>query len=272
MSKKRALVTGGAKGMGREFTKLLLQQDYQVWILDNDSTSLSTIKTELQASLQSGQLRVSELNLLDLEALAQFRDQLQAEWSSLSFLINNAAVVFGGRFEKVTLSDHLKTIDVNLKALIASTHLFLPLLQKESHSVLLQMASVTGLMGLAYGTSYSSSKWGVIGFSESLRQELRATGSRSPHICVACPSYIDTGMFDGSKHPMFMPKLTPSELASTILKAAHSRKAFVYAPFLVRWVPLLRSTLPLCAQNWIMDLLGVARGMSQWTGRKNSGA
>lgn len=272
MDKKRALITGGAKGMGKEFTKLLLQQSYHVWILDNDESSLAKLKTEFESDIRTGNLRISELDLLDFPAVTALHHEIKSQWNHLSLLINNAGVVFGGEFSRVELSDHWKTIDVNLRSLITITHLFLPLLQKDPGSMLIQMASVTGLMGLPFGTSYSASKWGAVGFSEALRQELRVTGKPSPHICLVCPSYIDTGMFDGSKHPLFMPKLAPSRLASKILWAAHRKKAFVYAPFLVRFVPLLRSFLPLCIQNWIMDRLEVAKGMRHWTGRTGHGA
>jgi all-trans-retinol dehydrogenase (NAD+) len=272
VDRRRALITGGAKGMGKEFTKLLLNQDYQVWILDNDQSSLAQFKTEFQTEIQAGDLRITGLDLLDFSAVTAFQYELESQWGHLSLLINNAGVVFGGEFSRVELSNHWKTIDINLKSLITITHLFLPLLQRDPKSLLIQMASVTGLMGLAYGTTYSASKWGVVGFSEALREELRVTSASSPHICIVCPSYIDTGMFDGSKHPIFMPKLAPSALAKKILSAAQSKKAFVYAPFFVRIVPLLRSFLPLCIQNWIMDRLKVAKGMSHWCGRPNRGA
>jgi short-subunit dehydrogenase len=272
VNRRRALITGGAKGMGKEFTKLLLNQDYEVWVLDNDQSSLAQVKMEFQAKIREGALRISELDLLDFPAVTSFQRELESQWNSLSLLINNAGVVFGGEFSQVELPNHWKTIDINLKTLITITYLFLPLLQRDPKSLLIQMASVTGLMGLAYGTTYSASKWGVVGFSEALREELRVTSAPSPHICIVCPSYIDTGMFDGSKHPMFMPKLSPSALAKNILSAAQSKKAFVYAPFFVRLVPLLRSFLPLCVQNWIMDRLKVAKGMSHWCGRQNRGA
>lgn len=272
MTKKTALITGGAKGMGQEFAKLLLDQDFLVWIVDQDQQALTAVTSQFTSKINAGQLSTSCLDLCDSTALDQFSQTLKSQWLSLDLLINNAGVVFGGPFQNVSIADHSKTIDVNLKALIATTHHFLPLLQKSDQSILLQMASVTGLMGLPYGSSYSASKWGVIGFSEALREELRSNKQTSPHICIVCPSYIDTGMFDGSKHPKFMPKLSSADLASKILSGALKGKSYIYAPYPLRWLPLVRALLPLWVQAKLMDFLGVASGMRSWTGRPKIGA
>ena len=272
MTKKSALITGGAQGMGQEFAKLLLDLNFLVWIVDQDQQALKKIHSQFTSQINSGQLLTTCLDLCDSTALDHFAQTLKSQWLSLDLLVNNAGIVFGGPFQNVSIAEHSRTIDVNLKALIATTHHFLPLLQKSQDSTLLQMASVTGLMGLAYGSSYSASKWGVIGFSEALREELRSNRQRAPHICIVCPSYIDTGMFDGSKHPKFMPKLSSAHLASKILNGALKGKNYIYAPYPLRWLPLLKALLPLWAQAKVMDFLGVASGMRSWTGRPKIGA
>ena len=253
--------------MGREFTIILLQNDWNVWAIDNDQAALHDLKAELSSKSYSSRLNTDCIDVSDINALKAFCENLKAQWQSLDLLINNAGVVFGGSIEKVPLENHLKTIDVNLNGLIATTFLFLPLLQKSQQSILIQMASVTGLMGLAYGTAYSASKWGVVGFSEALRNELKDKQQNHPHICIVCPSYIDTGMFSGTKHPMFMPTLESRKLAHKVLSAAQRRKFYVYEPMLVRFVSLLRSVLPVSAQDRLLRFLGVAPGMKQWRGR-----
>lgn len=193
--------------------------------------------------------------------LLLLKEKVVKQWGHLDILINNAGILRGGPFLEVPASEHLKTIDVNLCGLIRMTHLFLPDLIDREESRLVQIGSVTGLMGLAFGTSYAGSKWGVLGFSESLRQELRALKKKSPHICVVCPSYIATGMFDGAKAPKLMPFLHPAPLAAKILKAVEKRRSFVKEPFMVKTVPFLRTLLPLWAQDWLLDWFGVAEGM-----------
>lgn len=259
---KTVLITGAAHGLGRELCLQFLSRGAFVVATDRDAGLLK----KLTEDSGSSRLFTQKLDVLvdaDVQAL---KEELTRRNLRVDILVNNAGIVHGGPFLQVALDQHLRTIEVNLLGLIRLTHAFLSDLRNSRQACLLNIGSVTGMMGLAYGSTYSSSKWGVLGFSESLRQELRSEGDRHIHVLTVCPSYISTGMFEGSGAPKFMPFLNSTQLAEKILRALESKCHFVREPFLVKTLPFLRTLLPLRVQDWLLDWFGVAKGMAQWKG------
>jgi all-trans-retinol dehydrogenase (NAD+) len=114
----------------------------------------------------------------------------------------------------------------------------------------------------------AASKWGAIGFTESLRAELRSFGSRVRTLVVA-PYYINTGMFDGVKtrFPLLLPILDPPKVATKVLTAIESGRQQVVLPPMVRIVPPLRF-LPPVAFDVILDAFGINHSMDSFVGRR----
>jgi len=146
------------------------------------------------------------------------------------------------------------------------TREFLPLLLNNPHGRLIQVASVSALLGFPLAASYSASKWGVLGFSESLDLELREL--KSPlKITVACPSYIQTPLFAGAKPPLFTSTLQPDVVAKRILKKSAHGKFLVIDPIFMRAAPLLKALIPHRIWQPLVRSLGANRGMRSWSGR-----
>lgn len=265
---KRILITGAAHGLGRELVASFLSAGARVLANDLSTERLEELKRDLAKGDRS--LLIASGDVCSAQTVDGLEAKVVEEFGGLDILVNNAGVVSGGAFLNVPLSQHHRTIDVNLKAVLSMTHRFLPYLERSQDACLLQIGSVTGLMGLAFGSSYASSKWGVLGLSESLRQELRFLGKSNVHICVVCPSYISTGMFEGSKAPRFMPFLQTKALAQKIVRAVETKRSFVKEPFLVKTVPMLRALLPLRWQDALLDWFGVAHGMKHWRGHSTT--
>jgi len=106
-----------------------------------------------------------------------------------------------------------------------------------------------------------------VGFTESLRGELRADGSRVNTLAV-CPFYINTGMFKGvqTKFPRLLPILEENDVATRVLDSVESGREQLVMPSLVRLVPGAR-LLPTRAFDKVMDFLGVNQTMDHFTGR-----
>jgi len=203
----------------------------------------------------------------DAAAILTFRDRLHEEAGPLDVLVNNAGVVFGGPFLEVSLEKHIATYRVNVDGVVALTHAFLPDLISRPEAHLVNIASASGLIGLPFGSTYASSKWAAIGFSESLRLELDEQGHRHVHVTTACPSYVSTGLFDGVKPPFLTRLLTPDRLADKVMRAVQRNRLWVLTPWLVRMTPPLKGLLPTRLFDRISGLLGVNAGMSHWRGR-----
>ena len=262
---KRVLITGGAQGIGFEMAIKFADRGAQIVIADIDDEKLGQAKAELAARgvVVSG----FQVDVTNPASIASLRAQIAAEVGPIDVLVNNAGVVFGGPFTKVSLDDHFKTYEVNVLGLVAMTHAFLDDLVARPEAHLVHIASASGFIGLPYGSSYASSKWAVIGFGESIRAELNLEGHEHVHHTIVCPSYIGTGMFHGAEAPKATNILEPAELAEKVVHAVERNKIHVLEPFMVKLTPILRDLLPTALYDRMAHLFGADTSMAHWTGR-----
>ena len=258
------LITGGAQGIGLEMAVQFAGRGAEIVIADIDEEKLIEAKAALEAKgISAAGFRVDITNPASIAAL---KAQIAAEAGPIDVLINNAGVVFGGPFTKVSLDDHFKTYEVNVLGLVAVTHAFLDDLIQRPEAHLVHIASASGFIGLPYGSTYASSKWAVIGFGESIRSELKLQGHEHVHHTIVCPSYIGTGMFEGAEAPKATHILEPSELAEKVVQAVEKNKIHLLEPFMVKLTPLLRDLLPTGLYDKISHLFGADTSMAHWTG------
>lgn len=262
---KRVLITGGASGIGRALAERFAAAGAQLVLVDVNAAALSATADHLRASGAAVETFAADLS--DVEQIARLRDRVHAAGGAIDVLVNNAGVVFGGGFLDVPLEQHLLTYQINTVGLVAMTHAFLPDLIASSDGHLVNTASASGLIGLPYGATYASSKWSVIGFSESIALELDELGHRHVHVTVLCPSYVSTGLFDGAKAPRMTRLLTADRVADRTVRAVLANRFAVRMPWLVAVTPPLKGLLPLRLFNRVARLLGVSTSMSQWKGR-----
>lgn len=262
---KRVLITGGAQGIGRKLALCFAKEGAEILLMDIAKEALTATAAEISAMGVKTHAYFGDIT--DAHGIAELRDNIHAEVGKVDVLVNNAGVVFGGDFLNVPVASHLKTLEINIEGVVRMTHAFLPDLIGQSEGHLVNIASAAGLLGLPHGAAYSSSKWAVIGLSESLRLELRQLGHEHVKVTTVCPSYVDTGMFDGAKPPTMTPILDPGNVAQKVVRAVLRDKAFVMEPFLVKLVPLLKGCLPLALIDWIAWRLGVTSSMKSWRGK-----
>jgi short-subunit dehydrogenase len=179
-------------------------------------------------------------------------------------------VVFGGPFADVPLQQHFKTFEVNTLGVVAMTHAFLPDLVSRPEANLVNIASASGFIGLPYGTTYAASKWAVIGFSESVRAELKLVGHDHVQVTIVCPSFVGTGMFEGVEPPKTTKLLEPDFVARKVVQAVENDTLYVLEPWLVKVTPILRDLLPTKLFDKLGSALGASTSMSGWTGHDDS--
>jgi all-trans-retinol dehydrogenase (NAD+) len=262
---KRVLITGGAQGIGLALATRFAARGSEVLLTDLREDALAQAIENFPES--GSPPRPYRLDVTDPAAIESLLARVHREAGRVDVLVNNAGVVFGGPFLDVPLEKHLATYRVNVDGLVAVTRAFLPDLISGDDGHLLNMASASGLIGLPFGATYASSKWAVIGFSDSLRLELELLGHRHVHVTTACPSYVGTGLFDGVRPP-FLSRLLPAErLADQVLRAVERNRLYVRSPWLVKLTPALKGLLPTRVFERISGLLGVTSSMSHWRGR-----
>ena len=264
MSGRLALVTGAARGLGLAIVKELAERQARVVATDLDAP-------ELERALASlGDLgercRAYPLDVTDASSITTAHQRIGDADGRVEILINNAGVVYGGAFLEVPLERHLAVYRVNVLGLVAMTHAFLGDLIAADGGRLVNIASASAFVALPWAATYSSSKWSVVGFSEGIRLELAELGHRGIRVTTVCPSYIETGLFDGVKPPRLTRTLSSAEVAARVVSATERGDRRLLLPSLARTAPFLVA-LPAWFSDFLSRKLGVASSMKHWRGR-----
>ena len=138
--------------------------------------------------------------------------------------------------------------------------------KNEGHIVTL--ASMAGKSGTAGLVDYCASKFGAVGFNESLRAEIASLGKNIP-VTTICPYYINTGMFDGVETyaPLCLPILEPEYVADRIVEAVLTNQSDLYLPRFCYSLAAFAGFLPFKASFTVAQYLGVHHTMDHFKGR-----
>lgn len=246
---KRALITGGAGGLGRALALELKKAGADVVLWDVDPARGAQAAQETQS-------RFSAVNVADPAAVSSAAKAL----GGVDLLFNNAGVHASGDLLDNSQEDVRRQIDVNLCSYIYAARAFLPGMIARGEGRLVWTASAAGLLGVPGMAVYSATKHAVVGLAESIRLELRRAGHRGIGTTIVCPSFIDTGMFDGCTPPALAPWLRPDVLAETIIRAVRADRLYVREPAMVKLIPLLKA-LPASVADALCSLTGMDRSL-----------
>lgn len=263
---KTVLVTGGANGIGKLIGEKCLKKGASKLIIwDINETLLQQVTTDLTKKgyeVHSYVVDVSDLN--DIKTTAT---EILAEIGTVDILFNNAGVVVGKKFEQHTTRDIEKTIGINVLGVMHVAHAFLPAMLQMHRGHIINIASATGLMPNPNMSVYVASKYAVLGWSESLRIEQDQAHS-GVNVTTVCPSYINTGMFEGAKAPLLTPILEPEYISNRIIEAVEKDEIMVMEPPIVRTLPALRGLLPARAFDYLASkVFNIYDSMSEFKGR-----
>ena len=260
---KIALITGGANGIGKAVARRLLRGGARVVLWDLNPAALESACKELAAE---GDARGYALDVTNRQAVAETAVRVRREIGEVDILDNNAGVVYGGDFLTCPEEHLLRTIEVNVNAAMWCTRAFLPGMIAKGSGSIVMMASASGLMGVPGMPAYAASKHAVIGLAESIRLELRKQGHDGIKLCIVCPSFVKTGMFEGVKPPLLTPWLETDFIADKIYEGVLKDRLYVLEPFMVKLVPALKGLLSSSMLDWVGELLGMHKAMDLWTG------
>lgn len=265
---KVVLITGGAMGMGKGLAGLFGRDGARLVLWDLNGPELE--KTASQLKQTGVEVHTYLCDITNRDQVHAKADQVRKEVGPVDVLVNNAGVVFGGELLKVPEEKIERTLQVNLLAYFWVTRAFLPDMVAKKAGHVVNLASAAGLMGVADLSAYCASKFGVIGFSESVRLELRRAGLKDIKLTIVCPSYVSTGMFEGVQPPLFSPFLQPEVMVRKIYEAVKKDKVWVLEPASVKAMPFLKAITHQSILDWVSDTLGVNQSMQNWTGRKEN--
>jgi NAD(P)-dependent dehydrogenase (short-subunit alcohol dehydrogenase family) len=169
---RTAYVSGAASGIGRAMALRLAAHGCPVAIVDQDEDGLRET-----ADLISGPVLTRKLDVRDRQAQMAFAAEV-AEWAPvpLGMVFNNAGVATSQSIADGSIEDDEWVMEINFGGVVNGVRSFLPILQRQDSGVIVNTSSVFGLVGIPFQSAYCASKFGVRGFTESLRHELRGTG------------------------------------------------------------------------------------------------
>ena len=260
------LITGGARGMGKLVARRAIERRAgRVILWDIDGPGLATTADELRDL--GGSVDTDVVDLADAGQIEAAAAKVIAEHGGVGILFNNAGIVVGKPFEMHSTGDIERSVRINVLAAMHTARAFLPAMIERGQGHVVNIASAAGLTPNPNMSVYAASKWAMLGWSESLRLELE-NSHEQVRVTTVCPSYVDTGMFDGARAPRLTPTLKPDEVVDRIIRAVESDRILVRTPSIVNLLPLLRGLLP---TRWFDRLIGrgfrIYSSMDRFVGR-----
>lgn len=250
---KKVLITGAARGMGRIYAQLAVQERAAVVALwDINAAELEKTAVELRAA--GGHIHAQVVDVANPQAIAEGARVLRETVGDPEVLFNNAGVIRGKYFwEHDPATDIAFTMNINALAPMYIAREFLPaMIARSGHEQrIVNIASAAGLISNPKMSVYCASKWSCTGWSDSLRLELEQAGHGHVKVTTVNPTYISTGMFEGARTMLFTPIMTPEYVTAKVWKAMKSGRPRLILPWTVYLSSALRGLLPIRIFDWL---------------------
>jgi short-subunit dehydrogenase len=209
---KVALVTGAGRGIGKAISLSLAQSGCRVVLASRTRDQLEQVAKEIQTA--GGEAISIPTDLTKDEDIDRLVEKSQAAWQSVDLLINNAgwgkrAPVVRGKVE-----DWDQTFRLNLRAPMMLAKSLLPGMIAKSEGAVVNIGSVSGKTGEANGAAYSASKFALIGFTQSLYEEVREYGIK---VAVILPGFVDTPLIPETRQIERHKMIRAEDIAQAVL-------------------------------------------------------
>lgn len=260
---KRVLITGGASGIGKIMGRLVLQRGSELIIWDINQTKINEALTDFS---KLGKVHGFTVDVSSLDQVKATSTLVQDNIGIVDILINNAGIVVGKFFHEHSTKEISSTMDINANAPMFITHEFLPAMINQNSGHVCNIASSAGLISNPKMSVYAASKWAVIGWSDSLRLEMKQL-KLNVGVTTVTPYYIKTGMFDGIKS--LVPILDPEKVAKKIIRAIEKNQIFLSMPWSMRFVRFGQGIFSIRFFDWFVGgIMGIYKTMEHFEGHK----
>jgi len=208
---KTVLITGGSKGIGKAIANDL--REHQLILVARSEKELSELCDTLNN--QGGKAEYFICDLAQPKQIEKTTREIIEKYHTIDVLINNAGIGLFKRVDQFSLEEFHHIYQVNLLATFQFTRAFVPGMIDKKQGQIINISSVAGLNGFKTGTAYSSSKFAMNGFTESLREDLKGYGIA---VTAVCPGAVATGFAGKSPEAKAAGEyaLTPEDVAHTV--------------------------------------------------------
>jgi 3-oxoacyl-[acyl-carrier protein] reductase len=207
---KVALVTGASRGIGFAIARRLGQMGARVSICGRDQVRLERSASSLRG--EGIETLAIPTDITRAEQISSLAHRTQQELGPIDILVNNAGIGVFGPFHEFGESDWNKVLDTNLKAVFLLCRAVVPEMIRRQTGYIINISSLAGKNTFANGAIYCASKWGLMGLSGSMAEDLRAYGIR---VSAICPGSVATEFAgQGGKDPSKI--LQPDDIAHAV--------------------------------------------------------
>lgn len=208
---KVGLVTGAGRGIGRAIALRLARAGCRVILAARTAAQLDHVRQEIQNAGSEAIAIPADLTLDD--EIHRLTDEGQKAWGTVDILINNAGWGKRAPVVKASVEDWEQTFRLNLRAPMLLAKLLLPNMIAKGAGAIINIGSVAGKTGEANGAAYSASKFGVIGFTQSLYEEVREAGIK---VAVILPGFVDTPLIPANRQLDRSKMIQAEDIAETV--------------------------------------------------------
>jgi len=240
------VITGASSGIGRATARELAARGSSVVVAARREDPLRTLVDECE------QLGVEALavptDVTDAAAVEHLAGMALARFGRVDAWVNNAGVYLVGRFDQTPARSFERVLDTNFMGVVHGCRAILPHLQERGRGVIVNTASIDAHVPAPTVAAYVASKWALLGFSESLRQELRHLPD--VHVAVVSPAAIDTplwqhaGNHSGRPLRAVRPTYAPEDVAAAIVGQIERPRREVIVGAMARMIAVQRRVAP----------------------------
>lgn len=244
-----AVVTGGARGIGKAIATALAESGFRVVIADIDENAA----IEASAGISGTGLR---LDVTDGAAFRALVAHVEEEIGEIHVLVNNAGIMPIGPLLEFSDDSIDRALAINLMGVINGTRAVLPGMVARRRGHVFNVASIAGRVAVPGGSIYSASKYGVVGFTDGVREEFYPQGIR---VTAVLPSFTKTELIAGTDVPKGTKAGEPEDIAAAVMAALGKDEAHVYVPKSLKAHYVANTLLPVKVGRAIARAAGADR-------------
>ena len=222
---KVAAITGASSGIGEATALALAAEGAAVALAARREDRVADLASRIEGG--GGRALAVATDVTDEEQANSFVAQANEEFGGLDVLVNNAGVMLLGPVAGAPTDQWRQMIEVNLLGLLYCTHAALPIMGAAGSGDIVNVSSVAGRTASFGSGVYNMTKWGVVGFSEALRQECGRAGVR---VTAIEPGWVDTELQGHNEHPAVVAGMKKAmEKVERVLDADDIARAITFA-------------------------------------------
>lgn len=230
---KRAIVTGGARGIGLAIAERFLHAGASVVIADVDGGAVAKSGDSLRSAFDGDRVAEAQLDVTDAAAMSQLVDTTVERWGGLEVMVNNAGITRDATLRNLTMDDWQLVIQVHLTGTYLGIKEAARVMREAKSGSIISISSIAGKVGMVGQANYSAAKAGIVGLTKTAAKELAHHGVR---VNAVQPGLIRTRMTEAMREDIWEEKLSqipmqragqPEDVANVVLFYASGLSNYV---------------------------------------------